>query len=72
MLGGPNRYETELARIVCERFPSVELVRFCNSGTEANLMAVSLACAVRSSRKAVVFENGYHGGVFSFAHGGRR
>lgn len=70
VLGGPNRYETELARMVCERFPSVELVRFCNSGTEANLMAVSLACAVRGSRKVVVFENGYHGGVFSFAHGG--
>jgi glutamate-1-semialdehyde 2,1-aminomutase len=70
VLGAPNRYETELARMVCERFPTIELVRFCNSGTEANLMAISLACAVRGSRKVVVFENAYHGGVFYFAHGG--
>src|ERR671929_2114811 len=34
VLGAPNRYETRLARAICERFPSVELVRFCNSGTE--------------------------------------
>ena len=32
VLGAPNRYESELAAAVCERFPSVELVRFCNSG----------------------------------------
>jgi glutamate-1-semialdehyde 2,1-aminomutase len=70
VLGAPNRYETQLARAICERFPSVELVRFCNSGTEANLMAVSLARAVTQRKKIVVFENGYHGGVFYFAHGG--
>src|SRR4051794_18117321 len=70
VLGAPNRYETELARAVCERFPSVDLVRFCNSGTEANLMAISLARAVTGRSKILVFENGYHGGVFYFAHGG--
>jgi glutamate-1-semialdehyde 2,1-aminomutase len=70
VLGAPNRYEVELARAVCERFSSVELVRFCNSGTEANLMAVSLARAVTQRSKIVVFEGGYHGGVFYFAHGG--
>src|SRR5437763_585342 len=41
--GGPNRYEAVLAEAICTRFPSVELVRFCNSGTEANLLALSLA-----------------------------
>ncbi len=69
-LGGPNRYELALAEAICERFPSIELLRFCNSGTEANVMAVSLARAVTGRSKIVVFEGGYHGGVLSFAHGG--
>ena len=42
-LGGPNVFEAELARMMCERFPSVELIRFCNSGTEANLFAIATA-----------------------------
>ena len=42
-LGAHNTYEAELARLVCERFPSIDLVRFTNSGTEANLMAVATA-----------------------------
>ena len=41
--GAPNEYEAGLAAAVCERFPSIELVRFSNSGTEANLLAISLA-----------------------------
>jgi hypothetical protein len=45
VLGAPNRYEAALAEAVCSRFPSVDLVRFCNSGTEANLLALSLARA---------------------------
>jgi glutamate-1-semialdehyde 2,1-aminomutase len=69
-LGGPNRYELALAEAICERFASIELLRFCNSGTEANVMAVSLARAVTGRSKIVVFEGGYHGGVLSFAHGG--
>jgi glutamate-1-semialdehyde 2,1-aminomutase len=69
-LGGPNRYETELAAAICERFPSIDLVRFTNSGTEANVMAVSLARAATGRSKVVVFEGGYHGGVLYFHHGG--
>src|SRR5438270_424188 len=46
VLGAPNRYETLLATTICERFRSVDLVRFCNSGTEANLLALSLARVV--------------------------
>jgi len=68
--GAPNRHEVVLARALCERFPSIELVRFCNSGTEANLFAVSLARAVTGREKVLVFEGGYHGGVFYFGHGG--
>src|SRR5262245_47393529 len=38
VLGAPNRYEGALAEAICTRFPSIDLVRFCNSGTEANLL----------------------------------
>jgi glutamate-1-semialdehyde 2,1-aminomutase len=69
-LGGPNRYETQLAAAICGRFPSIELVRFCNSGTEANVMALALARATTGREKIVVFDGGYHGGVLYFHHGG--
>lgn len=69
-LGGHNRYEEKLAALVCARFPSIELVRFTNSGTEASLMAVLTARAVTGRPRALVFEGGYHGGVFYFAPGG--
>jgi glutamate-1-semialdehyde 2,1-aminomutase len=63
----------ELARFaaaICARFPSIDLVRFTNSGTEANLMAVSAARAITGRPKISVFEGGYHGGVFYFrGHG---
>jgi glutamate-1-semialdehyde 2,1-aminomutase len=70
VLGAPNRYETVLAEAICSRFSSIDLVRFCNSGTEANVMALSTARAVTGRTKVVVFEGGYHGGVLSFHHGG--
>src|SRR5690606_32934936 len=44
-LGGPTAREAELAALLCERFPALELVRFTNSGTEANLLALSAARA---------------------------
>jgi len=64
--GAPNRYEGRLAAMICDRFPSVELVRFCNSGTEANLLAMSLARVATGRETIVVFAGGYHGGVFFF------
>ena len=72
VLGAPNRYEVELAALVCARFPSIERVRFCNSGTEANLMALGLARAATGREKVLVFEGGYHGGVLLFKEGGER
>ena len=69
VLGAPNRYEVELADLVCARFPSVDRVRFCNSGTEANLMAIGLARAVTGRAKVLVFEGAYHGGVLFFKEG---
>lgn len=65
-LGGQNRWEGELARLMCARFPSLDKVRFCNSGTEANLYAVSATRAVTGRSHVMVFAGGYHGGVFAF------
>jgi glutamate-1-semialdehyde 2,1-aminomutase len=68
--GAHNALEARFAAAICGRFPSIELVRFTNSGTEANLMAVSAARAITGGRKILVFAGGYHGGVFYFrGHG---
>jgi glutamate-1-semialdehyde 2,1-aminomutase len=68
--GAHNETEARFAAAICARFPSIELVRFTNSGTEANLMAVSAARAITGRPKILVFEGGYHGGVFYFrGHG---
>ena len=69
LLGAPNRYEAELARLMCARFPSLDLVRFCNSGTEANLNALMGARALTGRSHIMVFEGAYHGGMLSFGHG---
>jgi len=66
VLGGPNPYEARLAELMCARFPAVELVRFCNSGTEANMMCVSLARASTGRRMILGFHGGYHGGLLAF------
>jgi glutamate-1-semialdehyde 2,1-aminomutase len=64
--GGVNDLEPRLAELLCERFPSLDLVRFTNSGTEANLMALALAIASTGRRKILAFRGGYHGGVMTF------
>ena len=69
VLGAPNRHEAVLAEAICTRFPSIELVRFCNSGTEANLLALSLCRAVTGRAGVLVFSGAYHGGILLFAHG---
>jgi glutamate-1-semialdehyde 2,1-aminomutase len=71
-LGGPNQYEARLAAAIRSRFPSIDLVRFTNSGTEANLMALSAVRALNPNRSRImVFEGSYHGSVFSFDQSGR-
>ena len=67
--GAHNQLEGKLASLICARFPSIELVRFTNSGTEANLMAITLARAFTARKKVMVFEGGYHGGIFTFSDG---
>jgi glutamate-1-semialdehyde 2,1-aminomutase len=49
-----------------DRFPAMELVRFTNSGTEANLMAISLARVVTGRSAIGVMRGAYHGGVLYF------
>jgi glutamate-1-semialdehyde 2,1-aminomutase len=67
--GAHTRYEVDLAEAVCARFASVEQVRFTNSGTEANLMALSAARAFTGRDRMLAFRGGYHGGLLSFAAG---
>jgi glutamate-1-semialdehyde 2,1-aminomutase len=65
-LGGHTPLEEQFASLLTGRFPSLERLRFTNSGTEANLMAISVAIAATERRRVLVFEGGYHGSVFSF------
>ena len=67
--GASNIVEARFARAVCDRF-GLERVRFTNSGTEANLLAISLARIFTKRAKVMVFDGGYHGAVFGFAGGG--
>ncbi|KAI0523687.1 class III aminotransferase [Xylaria bambusicola] len=71
--GGPHAAEARLAGLIKERFRSIERIRFTNSGTEANLMALAAAKAFtgRHRGKVIVFEGAYHGGVFVFPFGCR-
>jgi glutamate-1-semialdehyde 2,1-aminomutase len=59
--GAPTELETKLARTVCEAVPSIEMVRFTNSGTEATMSALRLARAFTNRDKVVKFAGCYHG-----------
>ncbi len=65
-LGAVHRDEVRLAAAVVERFPSIEHVRFTNSGTEANLMALAVSVHHTGRRRIVVCQHAYHGGVLTF------
>ena len=69
-LGGHGVMEARLARLIVDRFPSIELVRFTNSGTEANLLAIATAVTATGRRRVMVFNGGYHGGILYFGSGG--
>jgi glutamate-1-semialdehyde 2,1-aminomutase len=57
----PTEYAIKLAKMLCERIPSFERVRFTNSGTEATMMAVRLAMAYTGKDKFLKGEGVYHG-----------
>ncbi len=59
--GATSELEIELAGLICDAIPSVELVRFVNSGTEATMSALRLARACTGRSKIVKFEGCYHG-----------
>lgn len=64
-VGGHHPDEAELARLMCARF-GIDKVRFTNSGTEANLMAITAARIATGRPAIMVMEYGYHGGVLYF------
>ncbi len=59
--GAPTPLEIELAELVCELIPSIEMVRMVSSGTEATMSAIRLARGYTNRDKIIKFEGCYHG-----------
>ncbi|GAC1428872.1 MAG: glutamate-1-semialdehyde 2,1-aminomutase [Ktedonobacteraceae bacterium] len=59
--GAPTQAESELAKLVIQHVPSVEMLRFVNSGTEATMSALRLARAYTGRDKIIKFAGCYHG-----------
>ena len=59
--GAPTQLEVELAQLICDAVPSVELVRMVNSGTEATMSALRVARGFTGRDKVVKFVGCYHG-----------
>ncbi|MEY8264080.1 MAG: glutamate-1-semialdehyde 2,1-aminomutase, partial [Bermanella sp.] len=59
--GAPTELEVEMAQKVCEIYPSMDMVRMVNSGTEATMSAIRLARGFTGRDKMVKFEGCYHG-----------
>lgn len=64
--GGPTAVEVELGRLVCRLVPSIEKVRFVNSGTEATMSAIRIARAATGCDRIIKFAGCYHGHGDSF------
>ncbi len=61
VFGAGLRAQISLAELITERFPAVDTVRFCNSGTEATMFALRAARAFTGKDRIVKIEGGYHG-----------
>src|SRR5438874_4168856 len=59
--GAPTQAEVDLAQLVKRAFPSIDLVRFVSSGTEATMTALRLARAFTARDMILKFDGGYHG-----------
>ena len=59
--GAPCPQEVELAKLVTELMPNIEMVRFVNSGTEATMSVLRLARAFTGRNKLIKFQGNYHG-----------
>ena len=57
----PTEVQVRVARLLCDRIPSLDTIRFTNSGTEGTLMAIRAAWAFTGKPKLAKFEGGYHG-----------
>src|SRR5262249_51120310 len=64
--GAPTELEVRLAERVAKMVPSVEMVRFVNSGTEATMAAARLARAATGRKRLVKVDGGYHGHADAF------
>ena len=62
LFGTPHRLEVEMGRKIQTLYPSMEMVRYTNSGTEATLLAIRMAYAFTGKHKIAKFEGHYHGG----------
>jgi glutamate-1-semialdehyde 2,1-aminomutase len=67
-MGAHHSQEVVFAEAVTKRF-NLDLVRFTNSGTEANMMALAAARCFTGRKKIMPMEGGYHGGTLYFTHG---
>src|SRR5919205_2247988 len=59
--GAPTELEVELAELVCEAVPSMEMVRMTNSGTEATMSAIRVARGYTGREGILKFDGNYHG-----------
>ncbi|AFH92891.1 TPA: glutamate-1-semialdehyde 2,1-aminomutase [Providencia stuartii] len=59
--GAPTAAEVEMAKLVCELVPSIDMIRMVNSGTEATMSAIRLARGYTGRDKIIKFEGCYHG-----------
>jgi len=66
-LGGHTSLEGEFAEILTDRFPSMQRVRFVNSGSEANMFAIQLARNFTNRPAVLGFQGCYHGGFLTFS-----
>ncbi len=64
--GAPSPDEVEIAELIAELVPGIEVVRFVNSGTEATMSAIRLARAVTGRSRIIKFRGGYHGHADAF------
>ena len=64
--GAPCKTEIDMAKLVCELVPNIDLVRMVNSGTEATMSAIRLARGFTGKDKIIKFEGCYHGHGDSF------
>ena len=64
--GAPTRKEVEMAELIIQMVPSIEMVRMVNSGTEATMAAIRLARGATGKDKIIKFEGCYHGHGDSF------